>query len=645
MPTKNKRTDGLHELKTKLFIFISTTKKPVNIFILIVTGFVFGLSVSIGTGVNREVSAVLGIIVALGVLLTGSIVGYLLLQTLVLATLAFVSYSAFRLSPSILIDPEMVQLTYALAMFMTPLLGLLPKIRKSLLSLANLQYLQLIAVLAFAALLRFIRIGRPSDSKYALSQMYYAEDNAGIVGILSSSLNKGYSPLASYFGEFFNGVYLFAAGMVKLFPNSDDFGLISALTHWNITSIFLASPPLAFLVALTFTGKNLSFSSAITALGLGTSLLVLLFWPFATLGHTSVISSGLMAMCFVALTHNRKFSLEHPVLFFVSSLGLGFAIAVSWFPFMPFAAATVALIFVSQIRTIRPEHRIRSLVVLVSILTVVSMVFLPELFEKLSASSDYLQMPGATRSIGEPLILVWLTLTSLVVWRLANKKPLFEVGPKLFSLVTLTLLATSLYLFLSGLSTNQGALGYGASKYMLVAIASTLPLFWAVVVLRKKKTSPVKVLATGLTLLFSVITFQYDSRPVGSAFFTSQQPANTAVAQTGVFLAIQEALSMSPDQIFCVADYGLPVPGQQISYDPYQCTRWAQSLVGDENGQEWRFVPLGRIPEDSLIAVLEQYREKRVVLIRFRDVISPIEIKKTWWSKYVDESWEIVTIK
>jgi hypothetical protein len=339
-------------------------------------------------------------------------------------------------------------------------------------------------------------------------------------------------------------------------------------------------------------------------------------------------------------------SVKHPLLFFVASLGLGFAIAVSWFPLMPFAAATIAMIFVAQIRTIAPGQRLQMLIVPALLLIFAGMITLPEILTRVSDSSDYLEMTGATRSIGEPLILVWLALTSLAVWTLTKTRKLrFAIGKSLFSLVLLVLVITNTYLFLTGLVANAGNPGYGASKYLLTSIASTVPLLWLVLIAPRKKINVLQVLASGLVLIFSVIIFQYDTRPVGSNFFAEQQPANTAVAQAGVYLALQEALSKQPDQIFCAADYGIPVPGQDISYDPYQCTRWAQSLVGDENGQEWRFVPLGRISEESLIPVLENYRDRKVIIIRFQDPASPLEVEQTWWAKYVDASWEIVTVR
>ena len=117
------------------------------------------------------------------------------------------------------------------------------------------------------------------------------------------------------------------------------------------------------------------------------------------------------------------------------------------------------------------------------------------------------------------------------------------------------------------------------------------------------------------------------------------------VGQSGVLMALNEALSKNPDQIFCVSDYGIPVPGAELNMNSYSCTRWGQSLVGDENGQQWRFVPLGSMAEESLLEVLEIYSDKRVVIVRFTDPGNPLLIRDTWWSKYVDESWEIVTVR
>jgi hypothetical protein len=210
--------------------------------------------------------------------------------------------------------------------------------------------------------------------------------------------------------------------------------------------------------------------------------------------------------------------------------------------------------------------------------------------------------------------------------------------------VLFLLLSSNLYLFLTGLANNAGQPGYGALKYLMTSIAISVPFLWFVLSTQKPKRGIILPLLTGITLTYAVITFQYDSRPVGSSFVTPAQPANIAAAQSGVFPAIGEALSRNPQHIICVTDFESHSPDAAQNGSAYLCTRWAQSLVGDESGQEWRFVPLGRLPEESLLPVLEAYGEKKVVVIRFPDPENPLSAEETWWFKYVDQSWDILTV-
>jgi hypothetical protein len=182
-------------------------------------------------------------------------------------------------------------------------------------------------------------------------------------------------------------------------------------------------------------------------------------------------------------------------------------------------------------------------------------------------------------------------------------------------------------------------------KYTLTVIAFSSPLLWLYLVSVREKFNYFKSLSSGLVLVFLIVSFQYDSRAIASSFVIQPQPPNVQVGQSGVFMALNEALAKNPDQIFCVSDYGIPVPGAELNMNSYSCTRWAQSLVGDENGQQWRFVPLGSMAQESLMEVLETYRDKRVVIVRFTDPGNPLLIRDTWWSKYVDESWEIVSVR
>jgi hypothetical protein len=66
--------------------------------ISLIAGFILGFAASIGLGGDRQVSIIVGLAVAVGVLLSGSVVGYLVLQTFALGLLAALAYVAFRIN-------------------------------------------------------------------------------------------------------------------------------------------------------------------------------------------------------------------------------------------------------------------------------------------------------------------------------------------------------------------------------------------------------------------------------------------------------------------------------------------------------------------------------------------------------------------
>jgi hypothetical protein len=161
----------------------------------------------------------------------------------------------------------------------------------------------------------------------------------------------------------------------------------------------------------------------------------------------------------------------------------------------------------------------------------------------------------------------------------------------------------------------------------------------------RKNTNPLTALATGAILIFAVFIVQPDTRGTVTQFFAPNQEIDVQSAKSGVYSALNSALDMGAEQIFCASDYGFPFPGGELSFDAYLCTRWGQALVGDENGGEWRFVPLDRSSVESLEPVREMFADKKVVIVRFTDPTRPIIVSDTWWSDYVEESWEIVTVR
>jgi hypothetical protein len=609
-------------------------------------GFLLGFAGAVGLGLTRPASFIAGTLIGLAVLAAGSLTGFLAIQTVLFASVALVNYVVLRVIPEITISAVIIQATY----YSLPILGVIvsriPRVHLAISSLKLLPVAQFFAALLFALLVRTIRIGRPSDANYALSQMYLAEDNAGVVAVLSQSLDRGFSSHASLFGEFINGIYVASAGLIQLFGGLEDRSLLSALTHWNTTTLFLAWMPLAAICAVMFSGIKLKTMPALIVLFIMSTIQILLFWPFLNLGHTSVISAGLVAMCLVSLTLNRRLVQNHPIALFVLGLSQGFIVATTWFPLMPLAAAIVGVIFISVIQDHLRDQNTRTLFVVILIFALAGLALLPEVFERIENNSSYLELPGGTRSLGEPLLLTWLAALGVLFWTQAKILNLRSLaGKPVFVIVVSVLALSTLFLFVTGFAANNSNPGYGALKYTLTVIAFSSPLLWLYLVSVREKFNYFKAISSGLVLIFLIVSFQYDSRAIASSFVITPQSPNTQVGQSGVFMALNEALGKNPDQIFCVSDYGIPVPGAELNMNSYSCTRWGQSLVGDENGQQWRFVPLGSMPEESLMEVLETYRDKRVVIVRFTDPGNPLLIRDTWWSKYVDESWEIVTVR
>jgi hypothetical protein len=327
-----------------------------------------------------------------------------------------------------------------------------------------------------------------------------------------------------------------------------------------------------------------------------------------------------------------------------TATALGSIIAITWFPLLPFTAAYIVLVFVSLLVIHRFEKNKKRFLGLLGVFLSSATILLPGVLTLSADSGTYLAMPGGTRAIGEPLILTWLALAVVVCWTLSRKQRKGVFGQRLLLGILFLLFASNLYLFLSGLANNAGQPGYGALKYLMTSIAFSMPFLWLVLSMQKPKTDTLLALFTGVSLIYAVIAFQYDSRPVGSSFVTPAQPANVAAAQSGVFLAIEEALSRNPKHIICVTDFESHSIDAEQNTSAYLCTRWSQSLVGDERGQEWRFVPLGRLPEESLISVLSDFRDEEVIVIRFSDPDMSVSPEGTWWFEYVAPSWEIISV-
>jgi hypothetical protein len=638
--------------------FLYSTNRATNLILTLTTGFLFGYSVSIGLGLNTLVSVSLAALVAVGVLISGSLVAYLLTQTVALASLAALSQVAFRVIPDFRIDAGVFQFSYLLIILLNPLLSLISKVKLATNSFSISAPVQLFTTLMFACLVQFLRSRMPSDAEFALTRMFEGEDNAGIVQVLSGSLKNGFTPHASLFGEFVNSIYLTSAGLISTLSNSNYPALLPALTHFNVTLLFMAWIPIAALLAIVLAGRNQTDANKIAILCVSTIVLGFLFWPFVTLGHTSVISSGLFAMSLLAVTLNIRFAIGHPIAYASIVTSFGVIIGTTWFPLMPFAAATVALTYIYLLRLEYKKGNVKIVFVLAAFLAALSVILLPQVLTLAQNSGDLLELQGGTRSATSGLITLTLFLAAIVIWKLLLAHYDSEAtGKNLFTLTIAVLVVSNLYLLISALEGNQGGFGYGATKYLITTISLTLPVFWMLAV-ENLKLANFRVIATaGLVLILSILMVQPDSREVPAAIVAPQlipmqllapPDPNDVSKPSAVASGLVAAFQLKPDHVICVSDLDVSSVSREVDFDSYFCNRWAGSLNSNKDPFTWGAVALGRLGKDSLSEFRANYRGDVVAVVRIPNpkdsTTSTLDKSETWWWDYADESWEVVTV-
>ena len=618
----------------------------------VLTGFLFGYSVSVGLGLDLTATLAFGLLAAAGVWVSGSLISYLVIQTIILASAAVLSKVAFTIIPDFRVESETFQISFGAMILLSPFLGLVRQIKDSLELLRVSVFVQASGVVMFAGLVQFLRSRMPADATHALTRMFEGEDNAGIVEVLSGSINNGFTPQASQFGEFINGLYLFAASTITLFSESDSGGLLSVLTHYNMTLLFMAWIPLAALCALSLSGKRFTDGVSIVFVATSTVISALLFWPFVTLGHTSVISSGLFAMSLLALALNRDLAIKHPLFFALLVTSLGFVVGTSWFPMMPFAAATVALTYFSLLQVEYKKGNVKIVVLLVSVFTGLSIALLPGVVNLVLNSGRYLEMQGGTRSATLGLVSLFTVLVALCTKKLVSSFDWkIQVGPQLYLATLAVLLGSNIYLLVSGYFENSGSFGYGATKYLLTTISFALTVIFITGIESIKSASPKLIATLGVGVAIVILMVQPDSRKVPAAALlpnlTSWQFLNPNISSEdpeyrAIASAINIAMREKPDHVFCVSD-------AEESWNSYFCNRWAGSINLDQSSFVWGAVPIGVNTKESLSDYEAKLDANTVTILRISKPSdlgnSLTEAIDPWWSDYVNPSWKVIDVK
>jgi hypothetical protein len=602
----------------------------------------------------------IGVLSAIGVLVSGSFISYLTVQFFALSLFAAASLVAFKLDPAFVIQGELFQGLYMALLGLTPFISLSKRVRSALSRIVLPSSVQLFSVILFSITVHFLRSRMPSDSTLALSKLYFGEDNAGMVSTLSRSLELGYGSHVGEFGEFVNGAYLAASGLIQAFGEQGSTTLIAALTHYNMTLLFMAWVPLASMLALSFSGKKFNTVYSASLISIASAIAALLFWPFVSIGHTSVISAGLVAMVLLATTLNSHAAKEHPLFFLSLVASLAFVMGTSWFPLMPFAAAITAIALFGLLHLQYQKGKKGLATGILAAFAGLFVFLAPSIFDLVLNNGSYLGMLGGTRKPSYALAVVWIVAVFFAIWKLGSHVKLGPlVGTRLFVVVLATLAASNFFLLLGGLAANAGSLGYGASKYFLTSIAFSTPIFWLIFANTKDKVNQRWAIGVGVALLLLLVLIQPDTRKVPATvlapnltswdFLSPQDLSEPQPINYRVALTLESVLAKKPDHVFCVADYGFPVPNSEMTLDSYFCTRWAQSLVADEKGAAWRLIPLDGASEEDLLTTRNEFANSKVIVIRLTSpsgsITPALNAEETWWYEYVDSEWDVVHLK
>jgi hypothetical protein len=356
-------------------------------------------------------------------------------------------------------------------------------------------------------------------------------------------------------------------------------------------------------------------------------------------------------MSLLALTLNRKLALEHPLLFISLITSLGLIVGNTWFPMMPFAAATVALAFMALLQVEYQKGNKKIVIALVSLFVGLGLLLLPAVLSLVLGSSGLLELQGGTRTPANGLVVIWLLMLATAVgFVLRRNTDRNFLGSRLFATILVVLVVSNLYLLVSGYLNNAGDFGYGATKYLLTSIAFTIPILIIPIFEALRKLRFVEVVSFGAMLMIILLMVQPDSRKAPLTFVNYSKQSVLDSRYANVAKSLKQALDQSPDTVFCVADYGLPLQGAEMNLDSYFCNRWAGSLNGDESVFIWGSVSLGWSTKDDLLGIKETLEGKNVLVVRLTrpadsdSETETVAVPETWWGKYVNPSWELITV-
>jgi len=489
-----------------------------------------------------------------------------------------------------------------------------------------LEFAALSVTLVFALTWRWLM---PADGLHALNALYSSEDNSGIISNLARGLQFGfdYSTVQSL-GVFSNILYASGAAVSSGLQGVSTDILLAPLTHWNVIVLFLACIPLILMLAISLFRDFLNTEQKVLLFLFTTATTALLVWPFATLGHLSVVSAIYLLIPILALLTNSTLLRADRILY-LSLVASGVYLAANaWFPLVPVSIGILGIVYWVDRRT---TNRHLALPIVVPVL----IGLLVRGWDILSAFSPevLLSAPGGTREANVILIVIWmcLLLGAVAAWERSTKNKTAPFPLALGLIVTVT----AAY-WLLGTVNGFGDPGYGATKFLLVSICFSIPSLMLALGQSARMRSAVTVFVFGIVSVFSIAVTQREIGTLLNSSIVLSSPLFGSAKIVPEVEAILLAAEQDPDRIYCAS----PAIEVELStgYAGYLCSRWASSLLGsdDTSAVTWRYALIGTTPAERIQEPIDSSINEHVIFIQVGDDDEDLE---PWWDPYIPSNW------
>ena len=473
------------------------------------------------------------------------------------------------------------------------------------------------------------RIVMPNNGLLALNSMYGSEDYSGIIGSLARANNSGINLEGTRaLGEWSNVFYSAVSFVTSVGNDANNHFLIAPLVQWNFIIFCFWLIPITSSMILVFLQTKTRLAPTIFLFMFVAATNILLIWPFAPLGHLSVIFSICILLPTFGYLSSKSTRIKLGFIGIIWLVSSSYLAANIWFP-----SGIISLGFLALVPILGKQLKLRkSFIWLFSILGISAIAIRAFNIVSDNSAISLFAAQGLTRSASTALVTTWFFMIIFTTIFFKSKQSKHQP----LTIIFVYILATNLLVWASGLLLNENDSGYGATKFLLYSICVTFPVLVFRIIKSSKPIHSLKVGVIGLSFVSIILLSQNEIQTFFRSQLITSSPINGPIEIRPVISALHKAFSISPDRIFCgsntlIADRVDGIPG-------YECSRWAASLLGkdDEVAYTWRYSMIGTVPKDEISRPIRESAKSEVVII---DLINPADSNESWWKEYIPANW------